>query len=169
MMYLTVRGAAQFHQLHLLCCVAIRLAWNPQVANFKLKQVALAMSFDIEKGRTTFMATREKFLTYLAAPPLFLPPPHQPLQMLAAAAAATPPPPPPPPPPPGFTLDQAVAAIEEMEASGDPALDELRLPPPPPPLGFTLTDLIVTTMDEMAASDPALAELMQLACVKSQP
>ena len=56
--------------------MAIRLAWNPQVANFKLKQVALAMGIDISQGRTTFVGTRQKFLSYLAAPPLFLPPPH---------------------------------------------------------------------------------------------
>ena len=35
------------------------------------------------------------------------------------------PPSPPSPPSPMFTLEQAIAAIEEMEASGDPALDEL--------------------------------------------
>ena len=36
-----------------------------------------------------------------------------------------PPPMPPSPPSPMFTLEQAIAAIEEMEASGDPALNEL--------------------------------------------
>jgi hypothetical protein len=114
--------------------------------------------------RSTFATTKKKFLKYLEAPP------HQPLP--AATAAATPPPPfpPPPPPPPQqlappqMTLEQAIAALEDMQASGDPALDELRTPLPPPPV-FTLNDLIVAAVDGMDACDPAMAELLKLADV----
>ena len=138
MVYPEEPGFAQFHKQYLLLCVCFRLAWNEQVATYKEKHVANSMGFVLEK-RGTFLGTRNKFIAYLQAPPPPIPPPP-PMEMLgmhtlaAMAAAAAPPPPPPPPlllpppqqatppPPPqplGFTMDEAYAAIVEMEANGE--------------------------------------------------
>ena len=53
------------------------------------------------------------------------PPPEPALQVVATLIGPPPPPPPPLVPPSSPTVEQAIAVINELAASGDPAYDEL--------------------------------------------